>query len=141
MGQFKDLLKKQMNYLKRKYGNGLILLSPEELVQHGHEFKNDFTNMQGLERFIDYLKRLPGMFDPQDESDVEMERLYNYYLRCVAIDGAAGLPGPPGGEERRPGPKYRQPDLFRLQEKSGAGDSGGGEERGNGDSAQRHHAP
>ncbi len=86
MGQFKDLLKKQMNYLKRKYGNGLILLSPEELVQHGHEFKNDFTNMQGLERFIDYLKRLPGMFDPQDESDVEMERLYNYYLRCVAID-------------------------------------------------------
>lgn len=88
MGQFKDLLKKQMNYLKRKYGNGLTVISVDELEQHGREFANDFTNMQGLGAFIDYLKKFEGMFDPQDESDLEMERLYTYYDKCTTGEGA-----------------------------------------------------
>lgn len=87
MRQFKALLKKQMNYLKRKYGNGLPLISMEELEAHGAEFANDFTNMQGLGAFIDYLKKLPGMFDPDNESDAEMEQLYMYYDRCVMGEG------------------------------------------------------
>ena len=86
MRQFKELLKKQTDYLKRKYGNGLLLISPEELARHGHEFANDFTNMQGLGAFIDYLKKIPGMFDPGDESDLEMERLFRYYDRCVIAE-------------------------------------------------------
>lgn len=86
MGQFKELLKKQTDYLKRKYGNGLLLISLEELARHGHEFANDFTNMQGLGAFIDYLKKIPGMFDPEDESDLEMERLFNYYDRCAIAE-------------------------------------------------------
>lgn len=83
MRQFKELLKKQMNYLKRKYGNGLPLISAEDLAAHGAEFANDFTNMQGLNAFVEYLKALPGMFDPEDESDQEMERLLVYYDRCT----------------------------------------------------------
>ncbi len=86
MRQFKALLKKQMNYLARKYGNGLPLISPEELAQHSHEFVNDFTNMQGLGAFVDYLKKLPGMFNPEDESDLQMEWLLNYYDRCVMVE-------------------------------------------------------
>ena len=83
MRQFKELLKKQMNYLKRKYGSGLPLISAEDLAAHGAEFANDFTNMQGLNAFVEYLKALPGMFDPEDESDQEMERLLVYYDRCT----------------------------------------------------------
>ena len=86
MRQFKELLKKQLNYLERKYGNGLPLISPEELARHGREFAGDFTNMQGLGAFIDYLKKLPGMFDYEDESDLKMEQLFNYYDRLVMAE-------------------------------------------------------
>lgn len=88
MRQFKELLKKQTDYLKRKYGNGLPLISIDELARHGNEFANDFTNMQGLGAFLDYLKKLPGLFDPEDESDLEMDRLFRYYDRYSIGEGA-----------------------------------------------------
>ncbi len=83
MRVYKGLIKKHMNYLKRKYGNGFWLLSPEELMAHQEEYKHDFTNMQGLGVFLKYLKRFPGMYDANDASDLEMEKLLSYYDGCA----------------------------------------------------------
>lgn len=83
MRVFKELIKKHMNYLKRKYGNGFWLLSPEELMEHQAEYNHDFTNMQGLSAFLKYLKHFPGMYDANDASDLEMEQLLSYYDGCT----------------------------------------------------------
>jgi len=85
--QFKELVKRQMGYLKRKYGCGFRLLDPVAIAQHEKEFENDFTNMQGLSEFVDYLKKLPGMFDEQDPSDVEMGLLMDYYQNGCMAEG------------------------------------------------------
>lgn len=85
--QFKGALKRQMDYLNRKYGNGFLLLSYEEFVAHAPEFQNDFTNMQGLGCFLTYIKKIPGMFDPSDPSDVEMEKSLNYFQFATMVEG------------------------------------------------------
>lgn len=89
MRTFKDLVKKQMNYLKRKYGGGFMLMTPEQMRDHVEEFQNDFTNMQGLSEFMTYLKKIPGMFDSEDDSDVEADRLLTYYQSMAMSEGMA----------------------------------------------------
>ncbi len=86
--QFKGALKRQTDYLNRKYGNGLLLLSYDEYVAHAPEFQNDFTNMQGLSAFLDYIKKIPGMFDYNDPSDVEMEKTQKYFEFAAYMDAA-----------------------------------------------------
>ncbi len=76
---FKELIKKQMNYLERKYGSGFSLTSPEELIAHKEDLESDFTNMQGLSECVIYMKKLPGIFDPSDLSDQKMDQLLDYY--------------------------------------------------------------
>lgn len=87
MRTYKELLKKQMNYLKRKYGNGYVLLSPEELLKYEADFENDFTNMQGMSFFVEYIKRLPGMFDKDDPEDQELDQWLDYYQTIAVSDG------------------------------------------------------
>lgn len=86
MRVFKEQIKKQMDYLKRKYGNGFPLLSAQELMDHLAEFENDFTNMQGLSEFVIYLKKLPGMFDESDPGDQEMDRWLDYYQSTPLVE-------------------------------------------------------
>ena len=89
MRVFKEQIKKQMNYLKRKYGNGFPLLSAQELMDHLGEFENDFTNMQGLSEFVIYLKKLPGMFDESDPKDQEMDQWLDYYQSTLLVEAGA----------------------------------------------------
>ncbi|MBE5926378.1 MAG: hypothetical protein E7270_05385 [Lachnospiraceae bacterium] len=88
---YKEVLKTQMNYLKRKYGNGFLLLSPEEIANHNREFDNDFTNMQGATELINYMERLRNygvnILDDNDVSDMEMCRLVDYYQNCAFMEG------------------------------------------------------
>ncbi len=86
---YKDLLKKQINYLKRKYGNGFLLLPPDEFTQYADDFEHDFTNMQGMSFFVKYLKKLPGMFDPDDSADRDLEQWITYYQAILVSDGYA----------------------------------------------------
>lgn len=87
MRVYKEQLKKQINYLKRKYGNGYALLTPGDLLKYEQDFENDFTNMQGMSFFVDYLKRLPGMFDEDDPADQELNQWLNYYQTVAVSDG------------------------------------------------------
>ena len=84
---YKDLLKKQVNYLKRKYGNGFLLLPPDEFTKYADDFEHDFTNMQGFSYFVKYLKKLPGMFDPDDPTDRDMDQWLTYYQTLTVSDG------------------------------------------------------
>ena len=97
--QFKELMRRQMGYLKRKYGNGFLLLSPREIEQHTAEFENDFTNMQGLSELISYMKKLPGMFREDDPFDRELERLVSFFQNGCMAEGMARnfFAGDPGG--------------------------------------------
>ena len=89
MRMFKEQLQKQMNYVKRKYGNGFMLLSPREILDHIPDFKSDFTNMQGMLKFIEYLEALPGMYDKNDPADQELKRLVDYYQTITMAEGEA----------------------------------------------------
>lgn len=89
VGMYKDLLKKQINYLKRKYGNGFLLLSPEDLTKYADDFEHDFTNMQGMSFFVKYLKKLPGMFNPDDPADRDFDQWLTYYQAILVSDGYA----------------------------------------------------
>ncbi len=89
MRMFKEQLRKQMNYVKRKYGNGIMLMSPQEIEEHIDDFKNDFTNMQGMLMFIEYLEELPGMYDKNDPADQELKRLVDYYQTVTIAEGEA----------------------------------------------------
>ena len=90
---YKEVLKAQMNYLKRKYGNGFLLMSPEEMVAHHKEFDNDFTNMQGITELIIYMKKLRkydvNLWDDNDLSDAELCCLADYYQNCAIMEGTA----------------------------------------------------
>lgn len=88
---FKEQLYKQMKYLKRKYGNGMYLISPQEIADHNAEFVNDFTNMQTMGSFITFIKKLPkefGLFDDANEEDQELSRLVYYYQSCSFSEGS-----------------------------------------------------
>lgn len=87
--QFKDLMWRQMGYLKRKYGGGFLLISPQEIGQHTAEFENDFTNMQGLSELIKYMKKLPGVFREDDPFDKELDRLVTFYQNGCMAEGMA----------------------------------------------------
>lgn len=88
---YKEVLKAQMNYLQRKYGNGFPLLSPEEIANHNREFDNDFTNMQGVTELLTYMKKLRdygvNLLDDNDTSDMELYRLADYYQNCAFMEG------------------------------------------------------
>lgn len=87
--QFKTLMFRQMGYLKRKYGGGFLLMSPQEIARHSAEFENDFTNMQGLSELVAYMKKLPGMFREDDPFDQELERLVAFYQTGCMAEGMA----------------------------------------------------
>lgn len=87
---FKEQLVKQMQYLKNKYGNGMYLLSPQEVADHEAEFINDFTNMQTLGCFCEFIRKLPkefGLYDEMNEADKELVRLESYYQGCSHAEG------------------------------------------------------
>lgn len=86
---FREQIRKQVGYMKRKYGNGYLLLTPQELVEHRQDFENDFANMQGMSYFLKYIKTLPGMFDKNDPADQEMVRWFNYFQTINVSDGTA----------------------------------------------------
>lgn len=73
---YKGVLGKHAQYLKRKYGSGLALITPEERIRHFDEFKSDFSDMQALTEFMAYCRRIPDMFT---EEDRETELLLTYY--------------------------------------------------------------
>ena len=87
--QFKELMWRQMGYLKRKYGCGFLFISPQEIAQHTAEFENDFTNMQGLSQLVIYMKQLPGLFREDDPFDQELDRLVTFYQSGCMAEGMA----------------------------------------------------
>lgn len=93
--QYKSLIKKQLDYLKRKYGTGLSYLTEEEYYSHMDDFQNDFTDMQAVDYFIEYLQRI-GQFDEDgggsngEMSDREMLILQSYYSSIYRVRNTAG---------------------------------------------------
>ncbi|MCD7806531.1 MAG: hypothetical protein LUH19_04220, partial [Lachnospiraceae bacterium] len=87
--QYKALMKRQMKYLREKYGNGLAIEDPSVLSRYKKEMASDFTNMQGLSVALDYMKRLPGLFDESDPEDMELDRSVEYYGAMAYYEGAA----------------------------------------------------
>ena len=83
MTLFKECLKRQMDYLKRKYGSGLEVCNIEEITAHHADLNNDFTNMQGMSEFVEYCKKLPGMFDQDDPEDAALSQAINYYQQVA----------------------------------------------------------
>ncbi len=87
---FKEQLVKQMQYLKKKYGNGFLLLTPQEIADHNAEFANDFTNMQTLSYFVDFIRKLPkefGLYQEESQEDQELFQLTNYYQIITYAEG------------------------------------------------------
>ena len=88
MRMFKDLLYLQMEYVERKYGNGFLLLSPQEMLDHIPDFMSDFTNMQGMLKFIEYCEKL-GMFDKDSPADQELKQRVEYYQNVTISEAGA----------------------------------------------------
>lgn len=82
----KTQFQKQMNYLQRKYGNGLMLLSPQEYDQHRAEIARDFADMNQYGEFLRELKKHPDLFREKDAKDQELERLHGYYQKCLKAE-------------------------------------------------------
>ena len=90
MRSMKEEFGKRMNYLERKYGNGLPLLSPQELVGHRAEIVRDFADLQQYGRLIELLKEKGReFFDPEREEDKKLERLQGYYSRWLHTERQA----------------------------------------------------
>lgn len=88
---FKEQLVKQVQYLKKKYGNGFLLLTPQEIADHNAEFTNDFTNMQTLSYFMDFIRKLPkefGLYNEDSQEDQELFQLTNYYQIVSYAEGS-----------------------------------------------------
>lgn len=64
---FKSLMRLQMDYLLRKYGAGFFSMKMEEQMAHQEEFADDFANMQGFGNMLEYLRKEPGLWEPEDE--------------------------------------------------------------------------
>lgn len=64
---FKSLMRLQMDYLSRKYGAGFFSMKMEEQMAHQEEFADDFANMQGFGSMLEYLRKEPGLWEPEDE--------------------------------------------------------------------------
>ncbi len=88
---FKEQLAKQVQYLKKKYGNGFLLLTPQEIADHNAEFTNDFTNMQTLSYFVEFIRKLPkefGLYNEDSQEDQELFQLTNYYQIVSYAEGS-----------------------------------------------------
>ena len=86
LGGQKLQFRMQMDYLKRKYGNGLMLLSPQEYDAHREEISRDFRGMAHYGRVLQNLKANPEIFRPEDAGNQETERLFRYYKRCLEAE-------------------------------------------------------
>lgn len=90
MRAMKENLEKQMNYLERKYGNGLPLLSPKELGDHREEILRDFTDLEQYGKLIGILRgKGKAFFDPDRAEDKKLERLHSYYSRWLHTERRA----------------------------------------------------
>lgn len=65
---FKSLMRLQIDYLSRKYGAGFFSMKMEDQIVHQEEFADDFANVVGFRAMMDYLRKEPGVWEPEDEA-------------------------------------------------------------------------
>ncbi len=98
MRAMKGEFEKQINYLERKYANGLPLLSPRELADHREEIVRDFADLGQFGKLLGLLKgKGRDFFDPDREEDRKLERLHGYYSRWLYTERQARMNFAKGG--------------------------------------------
>ena len=77
--EYKEVIKKQIRYLKKKYGLGYIFADPRVLAAHINEIQRDFCFITDTAAIVKYMYRTPGIIDLDDPEEKELLSEMNYY--------------------------------------------------------------
>lgn len=77
--EYKEVLKAQLRYMKKKYGAGYIMADPRVLAAHTDEIKRDYCFLTDSMYLMNYMKTIPGVMDNDDPEDRTLLIDMDYY--------------------------------------------------------------
>jgi len=77
--EYKEVLKEQLRYMKKKYGIGYILSDPRVLAAHTDEIRRDYCFITDSMYLVSYMKTIPGVMNNDDPEDRNLLINMEYY--------------------------------------------------------------
>ena len=107
--QYKEVIKKHMRYMKKKYGAGYHLTDPRVLAAHMPEVQRDFCFLTDTYAMLVYMYKKPGVMDLNDpeENKLMSELMYYNFIGSAYMFAYRGLENMNESEDEEDNPQNK----------------------------------